>query len=538
MMCVFTLKRLCLFCLLGFAVTFYSLSGDTNKTVFYQIYIRGFYDSNGDGLGDIQGVIEKLDYLEELGVGGLWLMPLFRAPTDHKYFSSDYFMVDPEYGTNEDLEELVQEAHKRGIQVIIDFMVNHTSVKHPWFHASTRAYTQVKEGRETIERQPYLDYYHWAWNDDIRTKTPETYTIDGELDETRLKNWKQAYSITGEPVGKYYSRFVDAPDLNYDNPVVREEIKKVGRFWLEEIGVDGFRLDAARHIYDCENGQAVTEDHRNYIWWSEFCADMKAVKPDCLIIGEIWSNPKVMASYLKTGLDSVFDFALGDTIRKSVKEGSDQGILKVIEDMNAMCRPVNEDFVNSTFLENHDFPRLMTLLEDDESMVRLAVSILLTLPGRPFIYYGDELGLRNDKHLIWMAMPWDDPGEDSGQTSWMASDKQFLDGIRPLTVQSKDPDSLQQHFKGLIQLRNCTPELSSGEIRAVDLENTELLSYVLNTDNESSLVIHNLSEEVHSIDQSNIPGFEKVVYSTAQSMGLKEGKFTVPGRGTVVLQGQ
>jgi len=165
--------------------------------VYYQIYVRAFYDSDGDGIGDLQGVIKKLDYLEDLGVRGIWLMPLFRAPTDHKYFSSDYYMVDPEYGTNDDLRELVAAAHKRGIRVIIDFMVNHTSVKHHWFSASRRAFLQQRAGRMPCREPKYLNFYHWAKDGDIRTKTPETHTLDGQLDESRLKNWKEARTITG-----------------------------------------------------------------------------------------------------------------------------------------------------------------------------------------------------------------------------------------------------------------------------------------------------------------------------------------------------
>ena len=510
-----------------------------NGAVYYQIYVRAFYDSNGDGLGDLQGIIQKLDYLEGLGVRGIWLMPLFRAPTDHKYFSSDYFTVDPEYGTNDDLRQLVQAAHDRGIRVIIDFMVNHTSAKHTWFHGSTRAFVQQEAGREPCRPPKYLNYYHWARGGDIRTKTPETCDLDGKLDESRLSNWKQARSITGEPVGKYYSRFVDAPDLNYENPEVREEIKRVGRFWLVDIGVDGFRLDAAQHIFDYENAKVQEPRDRNCQWWTEFCTEMRAAKPDCLIIGEIWSNSAVMASYLQTGMDSVYDFTLSQAIRESAKSGKDRGIVKAMLDLDRACRAASQDFVDSTFLSNHDFPRLMTMLRNDESKVRLAASILLTLPGRPFIYYGDELGLRCDKHLEWLAMPWDEAGKDPGQTAWMYTDKQFTDTVRTVTDQVRDEKSLYWHFRRLIRLRNQLPALSDGKLESVDLGHPEAVAYLRTNDDGSLLVVHNLSGENTTAQlPDDLEGFSEVLYASHESVKRDGHDLSLPGRATGVLKRQ
>lgn len=403
--------------------------------VFYQIYVRAFYDSDGDGIGDLNGVIQKMDYLEDLGIGGIWLMPLFRAPTNHKYFSSNYMLVDPEYGSNGDLRQLVLEAHRRGMKVIIDFMVNHTSNKHPWFHASTLAFAEQNSKHPSDHVSKYLDYYHWAPNGDKRVKISETHTRAGVFDDSRLKYWREARSITGEPVGLYYSRFVDAPDLNYDNPAVREEIKNVAKYWLTEIGIDGLRLYAARHIYDCENAKVIEKEDRSTIWWSEFCREIKTARPDCLLIGEIWSNPRVMAAYLQTGMHSVYDFQLAQAIRSSVLNERDKGIVDVVQQMNRLCRVHVEDYVNSTFVSTHDFPRLMTIMKNDDRKVRLVVSLLLTLSGRPFIYYGDELGLRVDKWLTWLSMPWDEKDKDPGQTAWMSTPSRFTKGIRPVTAQ-------------------------------------------------------------------------------------------------------
>lgn len=505
--------------------------------VFYQIYVRAFYDSDGDGLGDLQGVIKRLDYLEDLGIRGIWLMPLFRAPTDHKYFSSNYYLVDPEYGTNDDLRQLVREAHQRGMRVIIDFMVNHTSVKHPWFHASRRAFVQQEAGRQPSRRPKYLDYYHWAKGGDIRIRTPETYDLAGKLDESRMKNWKEAKNIFGEPVGKYYSRFVDAPDLNYANSEVREEIKRIGKFWLVEVGVDGFRLDAARHIFDCENAKVLEPADRNFLWWKEFCDEMKTVKPDCLLTGEIWSNHQVMASYLQTGMDSVYDFALSDAIRGSVKAGKDRGVVKAVLEMDRLCGVHSDEFVASTFLSNHDFPRLMTMLKDDESSVRLAASILFTLPGRPGFYYGDELGLRCDQKIKWLSMPWDEEGKDPGQTAWMVTDKQFTDGIRTVVDQSRDETSLYWHFKRLIHLRNKYPALSSGELTDADVAAPEIVAFFRTKGGESMLVVHNLAAEVTTIEPTGmLADYGNLIYASHDGVKSDGSQLRLPARGTVLLQ--
>lgn len=506
------------------------------NAVFYQIYIRAFYDSDGDGIGDLRGVIQKLDYLEDLGIGGLWLMPLFRAPTDHKYFASDFFLVDPEYGTNDDLRQLVEAAHERGIAVIIDFMVNHTSRCHPWFHASTRAFEAQSAGRLPSGASTYLDYYTWAKDSNLRIESDETHRIDGTLDESRLKLWKEAGGITGNPVGQYYSRFVDAPDLNYSNPAVRQEIRKAGRFWLGRIGLDGFRLDAARHIFDCENAKVIDERDRNYVWWSEFCADMRRVRPGCLLIGEIWSNPRVMASYLQTGMDSVYDFALAERIRTSVLKGRDKGIVEAVRDMNRLCRAHREGCVGSTFLANHDFPRLMTLMKDDADKVRLAAAVLLTLPGRPFIYYGDELGLKAGEHLTWLAMPWDGAGRDPGQVRWTETTLHLNRDVRPVSRQSADRESLLSHFRKLIRLRNNSPALTYGSVRPIHTDNNRVLTFLRDKHDQSLLVAHNLSSQTQQCAlPEDVRGYDRRIYPSARQVRIEGGNMVIEAYETVIL---
>lgn len=506
-----------------------------NKSVFYQIYIRAFYDSDGDGIGDIQGVIQKLDYLEDLGVGGLWLMPLFRAPTNHKYFSNDFWRVDPEYGSNDDLKELVQEAHKRDIQVLIDFMVNHTSNEHPWFHLSTLSYKNYLKGNIKKDESKYLQYYHWAYEDNKEIKIPETYTHEGQLVESHLSNWKKAESITGEPVGLYYSRFVDAPDLNYDNPEVRKEIKEVAKFWVGEMGVDGIRLDAARHIYDCEAEEVMTPQHRNYIWWSEFCKEVRSVKPECLIIGEIWNNAEVMSSYLPTGMSSLFDFDLSEAIQKSVLDEKNQSIVQSVQNMEKRCKEYNPDYINSTFVTTHDFSRLMTMMNENEGKVRLAISILLTLPGRPFIYYGDEIGLKADAWLTWLSMPWDISEKDSGQTDWMETPLKFTQDIIPVSKQIKNKHSLYWHVRNLIHFRNNHPILRMGNIDKSEIEDPQIVSYTMSLNHEDLLVLHNLSpieKRVH-IDVKNYK-IRKLIYPVELN---HNGEYvTLSPYGTIVLQ--
>src|SRR5574342_674378 len=272
-----------------------------NDTVFYEIFVRSFYDSDGDGIGDFNGITAKLDYLNDgdpntttdLGVTGLWLMPIHPSPSYHGYDVTDYYAVNPQYGTMDDFKRLLAEAHKRGIRVIIDFVLNHTSDQHPWFAASRDP------------NSPYRDWYVWSKTD------PGT------------GGWRVAYS------GFYYGSFGDTmPDLNYRNPAVAKQMEDVVRFWLKDVGVDGFRLDAAKYLI--EEGTVIQNSDSTHSWYRQFRSFYRNLDPQAMTVGEVWDISPTAASYAEGDqLDLTFDFSLAAAFLTSARAGRADEALRV-----------------------------------------------------------------------------------------------------------------------------------------------------------------------------------------------------------------
>lgn len=433
--------------------------------VFYEIFVMAFHDSNHDGIGDIKGMTEKLDYLEELGIEGLWLMPINPSPSYHKYDVVDYYDIDPEYGTIDDFKSFVQEAHSRGIKVIIDLVVNHSSSDHPWF----------KEALSSVD-SPYRDWYVWA---------------DEDTNLLERGEWgQQVWHGSGQ--NKYYGVFWGGmPDLNFDNPEVRETFIDIGRFWLEEVGVDGFRLDAAKHIFHED------EKEKNYAWWQEFRSAMQEVKEDVFLVGEIWAPATVVAPYLEDGLHSAFNFDLSDKILSSIKRESDTGIASSLERIRNYFLNLSEEYIDSTFITNHDMPRVMTEVSGNENQAKMAASLLLTLPGSPFIYYGEEIGMEGakpDEHIrepmLWYTNP-----ERTGQTSWIRPSHNTAKENIAVESQLEDENSLYNHYKTMIYTRRSSDILVLGEIEGSRLNQAGVVAFKRVLDDSSLLVLHNMTGE-------------------------------------------
>ncbi len=259
-----------------------------NDTVYYEIFVRSFADSNADGKGDFNGITAKLDYLNDgnpqtttdLGVTGLWLMPIHPSPSYHGYDVTDYYAVNPDYGTLDDFKRLLNEAHKRGIRVSIDFVINHTSIEHPWFVASKDPTSNKR------------DWYVWA-------DSPGDY----------LGPWGQKVWHPALGGGYYYGIFWDGmPDLNHNNPQVVEEVKKIAKFWLE-LGVDGFRVDGARHLI--EDGEAQADTAQTHAWYKQFRPFYKAINPQAMVVAEVWTSSFSVVKYTKGDeTDLAFNFDL------------------------------------------------------------------------------------------------------------------------------------------------------------------------------------------------------------------------------------
>ena len=325
---------------------------------------------------------------DDLGVTGLWLMPISPSPSVHGYNVTDYYAVKPEYGTLDDLKDLLSEAHERGMRVILDLVLNHTSIYHPWFEA----------GRDTSS--PYHDWYIWS------------NTNPGYPGSWGQQVW---YPLDGR---YYYSLgWSSMADLDYTNPEVTAEMQNVARFWLEEVGMDGFRLDAAKHLI--EEGAVQVNTESTHEWWEDFRLFYKEVAPDSMVVGEIWDDTPVMAEYLQGDeFDLSFEFYLAAYFIQAINEGNASIPTDRIEMATELIPPLQY----ATFLTNHDQERVMTQFFDDIEKAKAAASMMLTAPGVPFLYYGEEVGMQGETNSDWNRRPmqWSDAayGGFSSASPW------------------------------------------------------------------------------------------------------------------------
>ena len=448
-------------------------------TVFYEIFLRSFQDSNGDGIGDLKGATERLDYLQDLGVGGIWLMPLHPSPSYHGYDVTDYKGVNPDYGTLADFKAFVAAAHERGMDVILDLVLNHTSSQHPWF-------LQAEGGNAK-----YRNYYSFS------DTNPGWRGLGGPA-------WHQA------PDGSYYLGLFwsEMPDLNYRNLAVMQEMESVARYWLG-LGVDGFRVDAIQHIIESSTG-AFANTPENIAWVGRFERFIHSVNPDAYLVGETWTDAETIARYFeRAGLDYAFNYPLFTALIDAVQDRDPAGLTRVLEQDNALYPSSARQ---ATFISNHDQIRPGTalgFLRRDEARLKLAAGLLLTLPGTPFIYYGEELGLPNgpgdadeEKRT---PMPWDASanfGFTTG-TPWYA----FSSDDETLSVKAEeaDPDSVLNLYKKLIALRNKQPALLRGTLTLVPQENPDVLGFSRELEGKQVVVLANFDEETQ-VDTSAYVG--------------------------------
>ena len=468
---------------------------------FYEVFVRSFADSNGDGIGDLRGLIAKLDYLNDgdpttttdLGVTGLWLMPVAQSGSYHGYDVTNYKAIERDYGTASDFRALIAAAHARGIDVIVDFVINHTSSDHPWF-------------QDALAGGPHHDWYIWSPTD------PGWPNPVGGGDP-----WRPSKA------GYYYGAFSESmPDLNLRNPAVTAEIERIARFWLRDMGVDGFRLDAAQHlIEDGPTRQVNTPE--THAWLAGFRASVHAAEPGALVLGEVANNRAVSSGYTRDGsLDMAFDFELGPTIASAVRLG-DAGSLLLTQRDIATVYPGGGA---GTFLSNHDQPRIMTQLQGDASAASEAAAALLTGPGVPFIYYGEELGMLGSKpdEQIRTPLRWTPSGPDFGFTTGTPWEP-FADGAASANVasESADPTSLLSTYRDLIHLRAQHPALADGSFTPVSASSGAVAASVRAYGTERLLVIQNLSTDPVTAPTLNLKAGPLCGTPTAQVLYASAG---------------
>lgn len=456
--------------------------------VTYEIFVASFQDSNGDGVGDLQGIISRMDYLESLGVKQLWLMPIHPSPSYHKYDVTDYEEIDPAYGTVEDFAQLVAACNGHGMTVMLDLVVNHTSSQHPWFQEACKA---LAAGTDS----PYMQWYHFAQS-----------SGDGY------------HAVPGAQGWWYEGRFGDhMPDLNLDNEEVRAEIAKIITLWQNR-GVKGFRLDAVTSYYTGATGK-----NTDFLRFVNETA--KANDPACYVVAEAWTDEATMMNLYASGIDSLFNFPAADstgTLLKVALKGNGAAVAKRLAAWNEQLRKANPDGVDAPFLTNHDMGRAAGVLRLGKHQEKAAAMLYLLLPGVPTVYYGEELGMtgsgRDENKRLPMLWSAEEEAELCNPPAEADQHQRLKEGV---DVQDKDSDSLLNCYRQLIAMRNQAPELLHGEMTAMDAGNDSVAFFTVKDGDSSVAVLVNASdEEEMTVDIPQLMGYTVLgSYGQVQCVG-------------------
>jgi len=513
------------------------------NAVFYEVSTRAYYDSNGDGIGDLKGLTQKLDHIQRLGVDCIWLLPIFPSPLiDDGYDISDYYNIHPDLGTIEDFKELVQETHKRGMRIIADLVVNHTSDQCEWFKQA-----------KTDVHSPYHDYYVWSDDDQLYADARIIF-VDSETsnwawnEETRQYYWHRFYACQ--------------PDLNYDNPAVREEMKNIMRFWLD-MGIDGFRADAVPYLIERE-GTTCENLPETHAYLKEMRTLIDEEYPGCILLAEANQWPQDLRPYFADGdeFHMAFQFPLMPQIFKALAKQDVSPIVEIME----MTPAIPDNCQWCTFLRNHDEltlemvteedrqflwntyapvhrmrlnlgirRRLAPLLDGDITKIELLYALLFSLPGTPIIYYGDEIGMGDNIYLedrdgVRTPMQWNSDknagfsstGEDNLYLPIIKSD-QFSYLHINVAEQARNEDSLFNRIRRLLAIRKSNPVLAEGDYEFIqDSPDPALLAIKRCDSLETIFSLHNLSDQSITYDLRSHLAQGEILYNLLEDMHLQE----------------
>jgi alpha-amylase len=440
-----------------------------NDAVFYEVFVRSFKDSDGDGKGDFKGLISKLDYLNDgdsntttdLGITAIWLMPIMQSPSYHGYDVTDYRTIEQDYGNNPDFKNFMTEAHNRGIKVIIDYVMNHTSSQHPWFQASSDSTSNKR------------NWYTWQ------------KTNPGNKGPWNQQVWYPKNS------SNYYAIFwSEMPDLNYNTQAVKDTMFDIARFWMEDMNVDGFRLDAVKYIF--ENGNTLEDVPATISFWQDFRSYYKSVDADAFAVGEAWTSTDKVAPYVNNnGLDFCFEFDLATAILNAANNSSTSALKTQMDKVIAAYPHLQY----GTFLTNHDMNRTMNQLGNNAAKAKVAADLLLTLPGVPYIYYGEEIGMTGsgvDENKR-TPLQWSNTSQGGFTTGtpWRAVNGDYT--TKNIAAQQADANSLWNEYRKLIALRTQEAALRKGNYDNVSSSSSSVFSFVRQYGDEVIIVISNTS---------------------------------------------
>ena len=486
----------------------------------YQIFTQSFCDSNNDGVGDFQGIISQLDYIndgdpnagEDLGADALWMTPITPSESYHKYSVEDYYNVDKSFGTLEDFDKLVEECHKRGINVIFDLVLNHISSKNPLF---LEACEEVKQGKLDGKAQYFEFHEKGYYGDDVKTIQVGDYVCEANFSDTM-------------------------PEWNLTSEKTKEEFTKIAKFWLDR-GVDAFRLDAVKYF---ENKH--TDGVAFLKWFTEMC---RGIKSDVYLVGEEWSDDSDIVKMYESGIDSLFAFRFAQStgeIVQSMAMNQAQNLIKKFVSYDKKMTKANPDYINAVFLSNHDQVRIANSLESKGlAAEKFAANVYMLIPGNSFTYYGEELGMTasatdSDRwYRLPMVFDSDNPQSITVEGS-SATEAPKYGGVKQ---QLADSDSLLNHYRRIINAKLQIPELARGRITGQQtFDDPAIGAYFVEKDGTKLLVIHNFSsadEKTVTITDEMIPN-AKVRADFLGSVNenhleLKDGKLTMPAYSSVVI---
>ncbi len=502
---------------------------DDKYRTTYEIFVYSFYDSDGDGIGDLQGVIDKLDYVNDgddstdtdLGCNEIWLMPVCPSPTYHKYDVTDYCDIDPAYGSLDDYKALLKEAHKRGIRVINDMVMNHTSSQHPWFVEACQYLKDLPQGAEPdVGECPYVDYYH--------------FTKEEQKGYTRLSGTEWFYE------SQFWS---EMPDLNLDNEAVQKEFADIAKFWLDT-GCDGFRMDAIT-AFTTDDTDASNEE------LEKFVSAVHDMNPDAYIVGEAWTGRNIYSKYYASGIDSLFDFDFSGSegmIAKCAKSkmSPDKYVRAQIEE-DELYSSYNSEYINAPFYTNHDMARSAGYFTGKHATdsVKMAGALNLLISGNAFVYYGEEIGMKGSGKDENKRAPMQWHADNSAEG--MCKGPDGMDKIEMLygnlDEQAKDPYSIYNYYRNAIRLRNMFPAIARGKCTVLEgLSGDRYTAYIKETtDGQRVLIVINNAEEGINIDlntDTGADGFRTlsgILQTSEEKFALDADTLTIPAFGIAIL---
>ena len=493
-----------------------------NYRVFYQVFVGSFSDGNNDGIGDLQGIINRMDYLndgdinttDDLGVQGLWLSPIFSSPTYHKYDAKDYYSIDWRFGNEDVLKKLINLCHERNVKIILDLAINHTSDQHPWF-------LEFKKAR--MEGDTSSKYYNF-------------YTCVKTADK------KNDISYTRIPAidGWYECNFSSSmPELNFDNPDVREAMLDVARYWLD-MGVDGFRFDAVKYIYYGNTSKSAA-------FWNWYMGELRKEYPEIYTIGECWSGDSEVIQYY--GAMNCFNFSMSTAegqVAMAAKGTSNISRYTnyVVSYLNSI-KGKNPDSMMIPFLSNHDQDRIAGAFITENNM-KMAANLYILCSGSPVIYYGEEIGLRGKRGSELtdanrrLAMLWGDGDlvKDPVGSCYPESNQ-----IKTTVAsQLEDPNSLLNHYSNVIAVRNKYPAIARGSYSALSSSNKNIGGFLVSYQGEKLGIIHNTSSSPITIDVTTFSGLNGYTFKQlCDYVGVGDAmlngtKLTISGHTSVILK--